>query len=489
MLPETRKFLARVLDAIEQQEARLLVWGVVDGYFERSELAALIDAQIDAAIAAGQEEQFLNAGSVLAALQQHGLITVVDNGPAPGGYRSRMAETARLLLRLRQLFPKHDRKPGGWLDAPTLVADFRFQRRRRQYPRRDIPSATALRRLAEAFDDPAISSAVRALLRPQDADFKLAEFQVRAAERILSALKTDEPLATIVCAGTGSGKTLAFYLPALGSIARHLAEPSAAPWVKAVALYPRTELLKDQFREVIGRSLELRQADVNVRVGALFADTPRSSENCDWPTVGPDRVCPSLRCIQCDGELLWREADYTRDIERLSCRQCNFQVDHTIIVLTRRAMRDCPPDILFTTTEMLNQRLADNGLRHLFGVGPKAHRPPELVLLDEVHTYDGRHGAQVAYLMRRWQHLVDEPLRFVGLSATLQQPESFFATLTGVRLSRVQEISARTEEIEREGAEYRWRCAGTPSLGQHSSPPPFRLPCSWSARSIRAEPV
>lgn len=74
---------------------------------------------------------------------------------------------------------------------------------------------------------------------------------------------------------------------------------------------------------------------------------------------------------------------------------------------------------------MLNQRLSDNSLNHLFGVGLRAQRPPELVLLDEVHTYEGRHGAQVAYLMRRWQHLVDQPLSFVGLSATLREADSF----------------------------------------------------------------
>ena len=52
MSPTKKQFLARVLDAIEQEEARLLVWGVVDGYFEPSELTALIDYQIDVAIAA-----------------------------------------------------------------------------------------------------------------------------------------------------------------------------------------------------------------------------------------------------------------------------------------------------------------------------------------------------------------------------------------------------------------------------------------------------
>src|SRR5262249_14398310 len=137
-------------------------------------------------------------------------------------------------------------------------------------------------------------------------------------------------------------------------------------------------------------------------------------------------------------------------------------LDDAIVVLTRRAMRNSPPDILFTTTETLNQQLADSRMRHLFGVGPRAQRPPELVLLDEVHTYGGRHGAQVAYLMRRWQHLVEEPLRFVGLSATLRQPESFFASLTNMALGSVREISPRAEEMESEGAEYLMALRGDP---------------------------
>ena len=92
-------------------------------------------------------------------------------------------------------------------------------------------------------------------------------------------------------------------------------------------------------------------------------------------------------------------------------------------------MAAAPPDILLTTTEMLNQRLSDNHLNRLFGIGAHAARPPELVLLDEVHTYEGRHGAQVAYLLRRWQHLVEQRFRFVGLSATLREAETFFSAL------------------------------------------------------------
>ena len=459
--PAERRFVVSVLDSIEQEETRLLVWGFADGSFDRDELLALIDNQIDAALSAG-DEVLRNSTTALADLQRYGLIIPVDNGTAPVTYRSRMAETARLLLRLRQLFPKHTRTPTDWLTAPTLVADFRFQRRRRQYPRRDVSTAIALQRVQRAFDDPLLLTAVRALLKHGQLDFKLSDFQVRAAERILESIRAEKPLAVIVCAGTGSGKTLAFYLPALGSIARHLNGGNLAPWVKTLSLYPRTELLKDQFREILERVRDLRATSLRIRVGALYVDTPYSSQYCDWPAIGRDRLCPFVRCLNCNGDMLWRESDYTQGTERLTCRNCNSELDDSQIVLTRESMRARPPDVLLTTTEMLNQRLADTRYRHLFGVGPKARRPPELVLLDEVHTYDGRHGAQVAYLMRRWQHLVDTPLRFVGLSATLEQPDAFFASLTGVRQSSVQEISPRSEEIEREGAEYLIALRGDP---------------------------
>lgn len=130
--------------------------------------------------------------------------------------------------------------------------------------------------------------------------------------------------------------------------------------------------------------------------------------------------------------------------------------------LTRKSLAMFPPDILFTTTEMLNQRLSDNSLNHLFGVGANARRSPELVLLDEVHTYEGQHGAQVAYLMRRWSYLAEQSLRFVGLSATLQDAEIFFSSLTGVKQKLIGEVSPRSDEIETEGAEYMIALRGDP---------------------------
>lgn len=461
------KFLSHVLDLIEQGEARLLTWGIVDGFVDQREIATLIEPLIDEALVLGMEE-FLSASDVIQVMLERKWITRVQLDDGTVGYRSRMAETVRLLQRLRQLFPKHA-GPSGWQLAPSLVADFRFLRRRREYPRRDVTAETALRRLGKVTSNSTLLIAAHALLNPGGQSLTLAGFQLRAAQRIIRGIEEDKALATIVCAGTGSGKTLAFYLPALASIVRHLRSGvHTGPWVKAVALYPRTELLKDQLREVLARSFALTEAlpageKVTIRIGALFGDTPHSARFCDdWPKVGSDRVCPMLSCLHCSGEMRWRESDRSVGRERLECADCNFRLDGEIFPLTRDSIKKRPPDLLFTTTEMLNQRMADNSTSHLFGIGPKALRAPELVLMDEVHTYEGRHGAQVAYLMRRWQRMLRGPLRFVGLSATLREATEFFAVLTNCKRTFVDEVSPLSNEIESEGAEYLIALRGDP---------------------------
>ena len=467
ILDAREDFLASVLDRIEEREARLLVWGIVDGAFNREEIRDLLDPLIDEALDRGFDD-FFSADDVLTELLQRKWITEVPAGSGGViGYRSRMAETVRLMQRLRQLFPKHSGS-GGWQHAPSLVADFRFLRRRRRYPARDISAEQALATIGDVAPSPAVTTAIQALLVSRDRAVRLSGFQVRAAARILHAIEVGKELATIVCAGTGSGKTLAFYLPALASIYRHvLVEDKSERWVKSIALYPRTELLKDQLREVLLRNRSLKRGlapkdQVSLRVGALYGDTPYSAQYCEWANVGKDCVCPTLACLDCGGELRWLHKDRNEGRERLVCASCQSVLDGTEFALTRESLKNFVPDLLFTTTEMLNQRLSDSSMMHLFGVGPKALNAPELVLMDEVHTYEGKHGAQVALLMRRWQRLLQQPLRFVGLSATLREATQFFASLTGCRLDFVDEISPRADEIESEGAEYMVALRGDP---------------------------
>lgn len=460
------RFLTSVLDCIEEREAKLLVWGIVDGVFSHEEISDLLNPMIDEALTGGLED-FLSVDEVLAELLQRKWIVEVPKSGGVIGYRSRMAETVRLLQRLRQLFPKHAGL-NGWQQAPSLVADFRFLRRRRQYPARNVSAHKTLEEIGQAIQSPAVLVAVQALLKLPDREVFLSGFQLRATLRILSAIETGVELATIICAGTGSGKTLAFYLPALASIYRHvLVEDQSKRWVKAVALYPRTELLKDQLREVLQRIRSLnaglpQKGRVTIRVGALYGDTPSSAKYCKWPKKGNDHICPIISCLDCGGELRWLGKDISEGRERLVCACCDSVLDSDTFPLTRNSLKKSVPDILFTTTEMLNQRLSDNSMAHLFGVGPRALCAPELVLMDEVHTYEGKHGAQVAYLMLRWQRLLDQRLRFVGLSATLREASHFFAALTGCRTNLVDEVSPRADEIESEGAEYMLALRGDP---------------------------
>ena len=140
--------LLAALDEIEQREARLLTWGLVDGHVSASEIQGIIDCLLDDPTI-GVGVSFHDASGVITELIERALL--FDIGEERGTrYRSRMAEGVRLLFRLRQLFPQHQ-GPTGWQTAPTLVADFRFIWRRRRYPRREIDSDAALTRIAARF--------------------------------------------------------------------------------------------------------------------------------------------------------------------------------------------------------------------------------------------------------------------------------------------------------------------------------------------------
>ena len=201
-LDSSEGFLASVLDLIEEREAKLLAWGIVDGVFSLDELRDLIDPLIDQALDRGMES-FLSSGEVLQEMQHRKWITEVPRSGAASGYRSRMGETVRLLQRLRQQFPKHA-GPNGWQSAPSLVADFRFLRRQRRYPARDTPVDLALDMIRAAAPSPALSTVVRAMLLQPGRTMMLSGFQVRATQRILRSIEDRVELATIICAGTGS---------------------------------------------------------------------------------------------------------------------------------------------------------------------------------------------------------------------------------------------------------------------------------------------
>lgn len=466
----------KLLGRLEKKEYAALVWGFTDGAFTEDELddeaQELIGNQIETP---SEIWDALCGQRLLLRLRQ-------TNGVGNTRYRTRFAETVRLLFRLRQLFPprRTDTLP-DWLAAKTLVADYRLVRKPRTYPRRDIIQRDVMELLARLSLPPRQEQAVRSFTK----DRKLSRFQCDATRRILGAQDLLTHQGTIVCAGTGTGKTLAFYLPVFARLVD--AVQSEVFDTLCLAVYPRNELLKDQFKTAYQNARTLDSiGSRKLRIGVYFGGTPNNAGSLSspndysaksWKKVWRSgqtwgRICPVLDCPVCrrerdvSSDLIWRVQDYEPTngqfpVEQLWCDICNaVTVAPDTIVLTRSTMDSKPPDILFTTTEMLNRSLCERTKHRLLGIGTNKLR---FVLLDEAHTYSGVSGAQNALVLRRWKHAVKTKCHFVGLSATLREPRRFFAQLIGEPEGAIEAITVQDADKEEEGWEYQLVLRGDPS--------------------------
>lgn len=464
------------IDALEDLEVRSLVWGLVEVAMSdeevRETLRTVMHSSVGADLRSRENCTLDTAADLRDCLVVHrALFPALDYKGEQIGWRTRMAEGVRLLAQLRQLFPRH--KDGGWSSAATLVADYRFVRRPRRYPKRDIAPIAAREELLANIQAQVLREAVAHWLNALKPGSGLSRFQLDATARILGSLEKGTRTGTLVSAGTGSGKTLAFYLPALAWLASQRIIDRTAKGVRVLALYPRNELLKDQLGAVYKQCrtfdswIDARNGRP-LRIGVLYGETPnkllpnRRTTGWERNNAGKYSVCPFFRCPDCGEELRALDIELEAGQNRLTCKSGSHWVDNKTLAYTREAITAEPPDILFTSVEMLNRHLPSSDLRHVFGVGPRAERAPDLVLMDEVHLYAGTYGAQVAYLMRRWWTATRRKSSFVGLSATLANGRAFFASLTGLSESAVQEIRPSENDIVQEGAEYLLALRGDP---------------------------
>jgi ATP-dependent Lhr-like helicase len=445
--------LIKVLERLEAHESELLCWGDTGGLFTTAELESNIAATLPAQDPDDVEDD-LRKRVMIVSVRDHRGIEI--------GVRTRLAEAMHLFRNLRQW------RHGQSLEqARTLVSDYRFVRQRRIYPVRDLALVDLLKQWNETV--PVGQTTARAL-QSLVGTHMLSGFQARSTERILAAWehhrsRKAHSSATIICAGTGSGKTMAFYLPGLASLVTDLLR-NADPRVRILAIYPRTELLKDQFSEAWEQVRKVDEQLLSggrrkVRIGALFAETPTAARYAirDGKDYFHYRFlhCPTANCR---GEMRWARTDIAHNRERLVCSRCGVITEGDEVALTREAMVTRPPDILFTTTEMLNQRIGDSEYRHLFGIGVADALP--LVLLDEVHTYTGSSGAQTALLLSRWMHASGNRPHFVGLSATLRDAINFFSVLTSTNRTRVALVEPGAAEMFEASAEYLLALRGDP---------------------------
>jgi len=163
----------------------------------------------------------------------------------------------------------------------------------------------------------------------------------------------------VLTTGTGSGKSLTYIIPIVDSVLRAKADDSWRPGIKAIVVYPMNALANSQLGE-LGKFL-----------GAGFP-------------AGPPVTF----------------ARYTG--------QENEERRQEIIA--------DPPDILLTNYVMLELVLTRPRERRLI----EAAQGLRFLVLDELHTYRGRQGADVALLTRRVRDVCGSPnLQCIGTSATM----------------------------------------------------------------------
>src|SRR5688572_26654091 len=101
------KIVSKVLDELELKESKLLSWGVTGGGFAKDELESIIEDWVSR----NDVDQNISTDDILYELEQQKLLfrfPLMDDVQAV--YRTRSAETIRLLDNLKQIMHYH-KKP------------------------------------------------------------------------------------------------------------------------------------------------------------------------------------------------------------------------------------------------------------------------------------------------------------------------------------------------------------------------------------------
>lgn len=482
-----QSFVGEFLSFLERREERLLSWGF---YNVRQSAEEIEEAfQTDAPEILRQEWATYSADGQTISELLRGMHRARLLYAIPGTidtYRTRFAEGVRLTANLRQMFSEKD-----WATGSRLVSDVKIHLTPRVYPRRDRPADAVwaqLRQFVKPRDLELLEACFMALATKDGQPLRFAGFQERAFVHIFQKWGDGAISGSVVSAGTGSGKTKAFYIPSLLRIAGELRAPGF--FTKVIGVYPRNVLLADQLREAVAETLKLRGVLQGaklrpIRLGALLGSTPwnnsfdprpasaRQGRRADqWEATAGGFIIPHLKSpVDGTSDLIWRNEDRAAGSTALyRAGQTTPDVPNGVLALTREQLMERPPDILFASIEMLNREMGNPQWEKAFGLR-QGERAPRMLLLDEVHAYEGIQGAQVAWVVRRWRHWAQtKSLHVVGLSATLKDAPDHLTRVAGVPAGQVIEFRpvpslGEHGEMESEGMEYNLAIKGDPAAG------------------------
>ncbi|MFA5468035.1 MAG: DEAD/DEAH box helicase [Sphaerochaetaceae bacterium] len=172
-------------------------------------------------------------------------------------------------------------------------------------------------------------------------------------------LKARDGESYVLTSGTGSGKSLAFFIPIIDSVIR-AKERDSTPRTRAIIIYPMNALANSQMGE-IQQFLDNNTSNISISV-KRYTGQESSHERESLATNPPD------------------------------------------ILLTNYMMLE----LILTRFESVDIRV----IEHSIGL--------EFLVLDELHTYRGRQGADVAMLVRRLRQRLKTPSMIcIGTSATM----------------------------------------------------------------------
>ncbi|MCR5314385.1 MAG: DEAD/DEAH box helicase [Bacteroidaceae bacterium] len=218
-------------------------------------------------------------------------------------------------------------------------------------------------------------------------DFKPHKHQVDAFKR-LTTQGGHHPEPTLLTTGTGSGKTECFLYPILDYVYQ-MNRFDRQIGVKVIIMYPMNALASDQAKrlaEAIYGTEEHHPLRGIITAGLFIGE---GSDNKEYPT----------------------------------------QMGEHNIIENRKAIVDTVPDILLTNFKMLDYGLMYQQYMRLWkgNIGEKESML-KFIVLDELHTYDGAQGTDVANLIRRLKlklNIKEGALTPIGTSATIGNgPES-----------------------------------------------------------------
>ena len=204
----------------------------------------------------------------------------------------------------------------------------------------------------------------------------------------------------IVSAGTGSGKTECFMYPIFDELMRQKEKKQLNDGVRALLLYPMNALANDQMKRL--RKLLAHYPDISF--GRYTGETIETEKKALEAYRFKKRLDLDSKNIKKESHSNAKDLDPLEN-ERIS----------------REAMRNNPPHILLTNYAMLEYLLirpADN----IFFDGHLA-KAWRFIVLDEIHTYKGANGTEIALLLRRLKERVCQNKRdiiqCIATSATL----------------------------------------------------------------------